>query len=180
MPSSFCSFMQNGQWSVLTTERSLVRSAFHNSFWCPSARERNGVEHTYFAPSKSGRRQVLLEREVQVLRTRLAEDVPAVVARGGQRRDRLLGRHVHDVERRTGHARQHDRAMGGLFLGLPRPGQSVVARRGLAAGDGLRDEDVDRDAVLRVHHDERAVRCRGLHRAHDLAVVGVEDARDTP
>ena len=25
MPSSFCSLKQNGQWSVLTTERSLVR-----------------------------------------------------------------------------------------------------------------------------------------------------------
>ena len=25
MPSSFCSFKQNGQWSVLTTVRSLVR-----------------------------------------------------------------------------------------------------------------------------------------------------------
>src|SRR5207344_441902 len=46
---------------------------------------------------EAGRREMLLEREVQVLRARLAEDVPAVAARRGQRLDGLLRRHVHDV-----------------------------------------------------------------------------------
>ena len=32
-PSSFCSFMQNGQWSVETICRSLVRSACHMASW---------------------------------------------------------------------------------------------------------------------------------------------------
>ena len=53
-PSSFCSLKQNGQWSVLTTERSLVRRYFHSSSWWPSSRERSGVEHTYLAPSNPG------------------------------------------------------------------------------------------------------------------------------
>ena len=55
-----------------------------------------------------------------------------------------------------------------------RSGPPVPDRVGVAAGDRLRDQHVDRDAVLRVHHDERAVVRRPLHRAQDLAVVGVE------
>lgn len=47
---------------------------------------------------------------------------------------------------------------------------------GLAAGQGLLDEDVDGDAVLGVHHDEAAVVGGALHGAEDLSVVGVEDA----
>lgn len=51
-PSSFWSLKQKGQWSVETICRSLVRSACHIASWWPSARERSGVEHTHFAPSK--------------------------------------------------------------------------------------------------------------------------------
>src|SRR5450631_1246909 len=53
-PSSFCSLKQNGQWSVDTTLKSLVRRYFHSSSWWPSALERSGVEHTHFAPSNPG------------------------------------------------------------------------------------------------------------------------------
>ena len=54
MPSSFWSFMQNGQWSVDTMARSLVRRPFHRSArWC-SCLLRSGGEQTHFAPSKPG------------------------------------------------------------------------------------------------------------------------------
>ena len=120
--------------------------------------------------------ELLLEGEVEVLGTRLAEDVVALVARLREGGDRLLRTHVHDVERGAGEAGQHDRAVGGLLLGLPRPGEPVVDRVGLATGQRLGDEDVDGHAVLGVHHDERAVLARRLHGPQDLAVVGVEDA----
>ena len=52
----------------------------------------------------------------------------------------------------------------------------------MTGGDRLLDEDVDRVAVLRVHHHERARIVRGLHRAeervvvdHDGALVGHEE-----
>jgi hypothetical protein len=53
----------------------------------------------------------------------------------------------------------------------------VVPRVGLAAGERLGDEHVDRDAVLGVHHDHRAAVGRLLHGPQDLPVVAVEDAR---
>ena len=34
-PSSFWSFMQNGQWSVLTMASSFMRRPFHRSPWWP-------------------------------------------------------------------------------------------------------------------------------------------------
>ena len=49
-------------------------------------------------------------------------------------------------------------------------------RVGLAAGQRLRDEHVDGDAVLGVHHDQAADLGGLLHGPQDLAVVGVEDA----
>jgi len=52
-PSSFWSFMQNGQWSVETIWRSFVRRACHMWSWWPSSCDRSGVEHTHLAPSKS-------------------------------------------------------------------------------------------------------------------------------
>jgi len=44
-------------------------------------------------------------------------------------------------------------------------------------GDGLRDQDVDRDAVLGVHADEAADLAGALHGPEDLAVVDHEHAR---
>ena len=52
-PSSFWSLKQNGQWSVDTTDRSLVRRPFHSESWWSLVR--SGGEATNLAPSKSGR-----------------------------------------------------------------------------------------------------------------------------
>ena len=59
-PSSFCSLKQKGQWSVDTTDRSLVRRPRHRAAWCSTGR--SGVEHTYLAPSKSGRARSSVDR----------------------------------------------------------------------------------------------------------------------
>ncbi len=120
--------------------------------------------------------ELLLEGEVEVLRdtSRRRRCSPGRAPRRGWRPPAWP--HVHDVERGAGEAGQHDRAVGGLLLGLPRPGEPVVDRVGLATGQRLGDEDVDGHAVLGVHHDERAVLARLLHGPQDLAVVGVEDA----
>jgi len=53
----------------------------------------------------------------------------------------------------------------------------VEHRVGLAAGERLGDQHVDRDAVLGVHHDHRPGLTGVLHGSQDLAVVGVENAR---
>ena len=60
-PSCFWSLKQNGQWSVLTTERSLVRRPRHNDDWCSLGR--NGGEATNFAPSKPGRARSSRDRK---------------------------------------------------------------------------------------------------------------------
>ena len=120
--------------------------------------------------------EVLLQRQIEVLRARLAEDVPALAAGSRQRLDRLLRRHVHYVERGTGDVRQHDRAVSCLLLGLPRPGERVVARCRVAASERLRDQHVDRGAVLGVHHDRGSVAGGCLHRTQDLAVIAEEHA----
>lgn len=67
--------------------------------------------------------------------------------------------------------------MGGLGFEEHPADLAVVAGVGLAAGQGLFDEDVDGDAVLGVHHDQPAVGGAALHGAQDLPVVAVEDAR---
>ena len=50
-------------------------------------------------------------------------------------------------------------------------------RIGLALGDQVRGDDVDRQAVLGVHHDQPAVLPGLLHRPEDRAVVAEEHAR---
>ena len=72
--------------------------------------------------------------------------------------DRLLAGDVDDVERAAGDARELDRPVRRLALELGRARQRVVARRRVAGGERLLDEDVDRVAVLGVHHHERAGR----------------------
>lgn len=113
----------------------------------------------------------------QVLRTGLAEDRQALVAGGGQLGEGLLRRDVDDVERGAGHPGELDRPVGGLGFEEDLADLAVVAGVGLAAGQGLFDEDVDGDAVLGVHHDQPAVSGGPLHGAQDLPVVAVEDAR---
>ncbi len=94
----------------------------------------------------------------------------------GDRLDRLLARHVHDVQRRAGEMRELDRAVRRLALGLRRPRERVVERLGVPRGERLLDEDVDDVAVLGVHHHERAGLRRDLHRAEERLVVDHERA----
>lgn len=116
-------------------------------------------------------------RQEQVLRAGLAEDVQPLVAGARQLGDRLHGRDVHDVQGRARDLGEPDGAVGRLGLQQGLADLAVVARVGLAAGQGLLHEHVDGDAVLGVHHDQAAVLGGALHGAQDLAVVGVEDAR---
>ena len=51
-PSAFCSFMQNGQWSVEMTSSAPKRRPRHSSAWFHDSR--SGGVTTYFAPSKPG------------------------------------------------------------------------------------------------------------------------------
>ena len=126
---------------------------------------------------EAGRSQLLLEAEVQVLRTRLPEHVLAVVPGPRQLRDGLLGAHVHHVQRGVRDVGQHDRPVRGLLLELPGARDAVEVRVGLALRDELRGEHVDRRAVLRVHHREQPQVGRLLHGPQDLRVVRVEDPR---
>ncbi len=129
-------------------------------------------------PVRSPRAELVLERQVQVLRAGLGEHVRAARPRRADLGEGLGGGHVHDVER--GAARdlgQRDGPVRRLRLKRGGPGQPVVERRGLASGDRLRRQHVDRDPVLRVHHDDRAVARGLLHGAQDLPVVAVVDAR---
>ena len=112
----------------------------------------------------------------EVLRARLGERVVALVA-GLRHLGQCRGRgQVDDVDRRVRHLRQLDRPVGGLGLQQLVAHDAVVARVGLAAGERLLDQHVDRDAVLGVHEDEPAGLGALLQRAQHLPVVGVEHA----
>ncbi len=115
--------------------------------------------------------------QVQVLGAGLGEDVPAVVAGLRHRGERLLGGQVDDVQRRAGDLGQPDGPRGGLPFQFGRPGPAVPPGVGVPAGQRLRDEHVDRDAVFRVHHDRRTAAGGPLHGLEDLAVGRVEHAR---
>ncbi|GGV95384.1 hypothetical protein GCM10010230_10960 [Streptomyces narbonensis] len=142
-----------------------------------------GPPVTAHTPGGTGRttgRIVLTEvvgGQEQVLRAGLAEDGQPLVAGGGDLGDRLLRGDVDDVEGCAGDPGELDRAVGGLGLQQDLADLPVVAGVGLAAGECLLDEDVDGDAVLRVHHDQPAVVGGALHGAQDPAVVRVEDPR---
>ena len=129
------------------------------------------------APLVARRTELLLEREVEVLRTGLAEHVLSVVACPRELLDRLLGAHVHHVEGGTGQVREHDGAMGGLLLHLPGAGLAVEEGIGVPRGNELLGQHVDGGTVLGVHHGEHPAVRGHLHRLEDLRVVGVEDAR---
>ena len=97
----------------------------------------------------------LLQRRLvdeEVLGARLAPDVPALLARERDRLHRRLARDVDDVQRRAGDVRELDRAVRRLGLGLHRPGAGVPDRLRVPRRDRPLDDDVDRVAVLRVHH----------------------------
>ena len=112
MPSSFWSLKQNGQWSVRhdLTGRSVRRHRHRSAWWCSCLRAQRGRADVLGA-LEPRRAEVIFEGQVQVLRAGLAEHVAARVAGGGDLLDRLLRRHVHDVERVR-----------------PRPRASLIAR----------------------------------------------------
>ena len=106
-------------------------------------RERAAASSTRTRPPRSPARTGAPPAKVQVLRAGLAEDVPAP-PRAAATRDRLLGGHVHDVQRRTGQVREHDRPVRRLLLGLPRPGHPVVVRARSRRGPAPVHQHVDR------------------------------------
>jgi hypothetical protein len=121
--------------------------------------------------------EVVLQRQIEVLRARLAEDVLAVVAGRGDLGDCLLGGDVHDIQRRAGEIGEHDRPVRGFLFHLPRPRDAVEVGIGLAGLGQLHGKDVDGGAVLGVHHRHQSGRRGLLHRLQDGGVIAVEHAR---
>ncbi len=162
---------------------SLVRSACHMWCWWPSVLLRRGVDA-----------HPLGALELPPLLAEARRAAPRATGRGTAGRSRrtrsspgraptpagpraCLARHVHDVQRRAGEVRQHDRAVGGLLLHLPGPGDAVVVRCLLAGIRQLRRQHVDGGAVLGVHH-RRAGRSRARPASPSApARRQVEDAR---
>ena len=98
----------------------------------------------------------------------------------------LVGRqaagHVHDVDAGAGQLGEPHGAPGGLRLERLGPGARVMDRIGLAVGQRPLHEHVDRPAVLRMDHGQRAEVARVLEHAeeevvgdHQDAAVGEED-----
>ena len=112
----------------------------------------------------------------EVLRARLAPDIPSLLAGARDRVDGLLAGDVDDVERSAGDTGELDGAVRRLPFELGRPRQGVEVRRGVPGGECLLDQNVDRIAVLRMHHDERAGVGGDLHRAEERLVVDHERA----
>ncbi len=90
---------QNGQWSVETTCRSLVRSPRHSASWC-LARGRSGVRASRtWRPRSPGSARLSVDRNRYCGQVSPNTGQPAV-ARLGQLGDGLgSARHVHDVQR---------------------------------------------------------------------------------
>ena len=113
-------------------------------------------------------------------------DIPALLARERDRLRPTAARDVDDVELAAGDARKLDRPVRRLAFRLRRPRQRVEARAGVARGQSLLHQHVDRVAVLGMHH-QRARLGGDLHDAeerlvvdHQRALVGHEElvARD--
>ncbi len=142
----------------------------------PVRLEANGRRAHVFGAFEAGPGDMILYRQVEVLRAGLPEYVETSVASHRELGDGLLRRHVNHVEGGAGELGEGDGAMHRLRLGRRWPGDRVVLGVGLATLDRLLPQHIDGDAVLGVHHDRRAVLGRLLHRPEDLAVVRVEDA----
>ena len=119
----------------------------------------------------------VVEAEEQVLRAGLGERLRPAVARAADGVEGVLRREVDDVHRDAGRLGQADDAVGRLALEDRVARDAVVVGVGLAVGDELGRDDVDRRPVLRVHHDQPAVLRGLLHRAEDVVVRAVEHAR---
>ena len=118
----------------------------------------------------------VVDREVEVLRTRLRVGGDAPVPRVADRIQRISRRQVHDVSGRAGELGHLEDAVHGLALHDRRTREAVVHRIGLPLLEVLPDQDVDGPAVLGVHHDQRAGVGRALHRLEDRRVIQHEHA----
>ncbi len=83
---------------------------------------------------------------------------------------------MYDVHCRPRHLRERDRPVRGLGLSLRRAGERMEVRRGLALGQSLRDDHIDRGAVLRVDQAKRAQRGGLLHHLEHQPVVDHQHA----
>src|SRR5215468_5726561 len=194
-PISFCSLKQNGQWSVETMLRSLVRSPRHRCAQCSLGR--TGGEQTYLAPSNPGASRSSWDRyrywgqvSANTLRpssrasmtawsacwalrwtmysgapvtwaSLIALAVASPSSSGGLVRPCQPGSvpplasacatstSIAMPFSEIGDLGKPDRPGGGLPFQFGWPGAAVPARVGAPAGQRLRDEHVDRDAVLR-------------------------------
>ena len=118
----------------------------------------------------------VVDGAVEVLRARLGEHVLTAVASDHHLLERLLGREVHDVQRRACHLRDLDASERRLGLHGLGPRDRVVIGRRLAPAQVVLDDLVDHDAVLAVHHDHRTEAAALLHGPEDLGIGRVEDA----
>jgi hypothetical protein len=82
-PSSFWSLKQNGQWSVETTARSLVRRPRHRFVVVRLVLAAQRRRADPLGALEPGRAELVLQRQVQVLRAGLGEHVAAEVAGRG-------------------------------------------------------------------------------------------------
>ena len=119
----------------------------------------------------------VLERQEQVLRARLGKRLDAPVAGLADGVQRIPGGQVDDVDGHAGRLGQADHPVRRLALEDRVAGDAVVVGVGVAGGDLVGGDDVDRHPVLGVHHDQPAVPRGPLHRPEDRPVVAVEDAR---
>ena len=119
----------------------------------------------------------VVERQEQVLRAGLGERLRAPVARLADRVERVARREVDDVDGHAGGLGQADDAVRRLALEDRVAGDAVVVGSVLPVVDEVGRDDVDRQAVLGVHHDQPAVLRGPLHRPEDRSVVAEEDAR---
>ena len=106
----------------------------------------------------------VVEGEEQVLGTRLGECRQAFVAGPLDLLERLLCRQVDDVDGHVGGLGEADDPVGRLALEDRVTGEPVTDRVGRAGLERVGGDDVDREPVLGVHHDQPAVLLRLLHR----------------
>ena len=148
---------------------------FQSSSWCPGG----PVAHRRGADELGALEAVVqvVERQEQVLRAGLCVGRQPLVLCAPQRLERLLRRHVDEVDRRLRRLGEPDHAVRRLALEDRIPRKAVPDRVGHALSDELGRDHVDDRPVLGVHQDEAAVLRRPLQRLEDGRVVAVEDAR---
>ncbi|KAG1647452.1 CTP pyrophosphohydrolase [Nymphon striatum] len=127
--------------------------------------------------AEAGGSQMVFEVQIEVLRARLGEHVGAFASSDGYLLECLACRQVHDVQRGCADLGQLDCAVGSFAFQLGPPNAPVVDRVGFASLDRLLCEQIDRDAVLGVHHDHGAIARGLLHGPKNLGVVAQEDPR---